>query len=195
MDGVKVKKYLFRIMISLLLLPILQGCVPIIAAGVGTGAILAQDRRSAGTVIDDKTDELAISQNISKELKKKASISVTVYDHKVLLTGVAINTNVKIKAGEIAQSRPGIKAVYNQVRLAVASGLVRDASDSVITSMVKARMINQKGLNAEHVKVVTDDHIVYLMGIVTQQEANLAAQCASTTEGVSKVITLFEYMN
>ncbi len=195
MNKFQVSKYSITLLAFFCLLPPLQGCVPVIAAGIGTGAVMAQDRRSTGTVIDDSSSELAISQDIGKQLSKEASVSVTVYNHKALLTGAAINDTIKSKAGDIAKTYPGITTVYNEIRIAIASGLATDASDSLVTSIVKARLINVKGLNAEHIKVVTDDHIVYLMGLVTHKEAQLAAQCASTSDGVSKVVTLFEYID
>ena len=174
----------------------LQGCAPLIIGGAATGAGVIQDRRSAGTVVDDNTAEIAIANAISKhpELADNSNISTTVYAGEVLLTGEAYNDTVRTQVESIARNHAGIHQVYNYVLVGRPSTLSERGYDTKQTAKVKTALfdVSLPGFNPSRVKVVTAHGITYLMGLVSTQEAQAASQVASRVSGVKQVVTLFQ---
>jgi osmotically-inducible protein OsmY len=173
----------------------LQGCFPLIAAGVGAGALSVSDRRSAGAQIDDEAIELKISNRFREQFgTAQYNVGVTSFNRRVLLTGEAANPEIKNKLTEIARSVPNVAGVTNEVS---EKFLGNKAGDALVTSNVKTRLLtnNEGRYSPNHIKVITENSTVYLMGIVTQAEGDAAAEVARTSKGVHGVVKVFEYID
>jgi len=178
-------------------LGLLQGCVaPVVAAGVGAGVMLsAADRRSAGAMVEDDTIESKSQKRIDEKYKDGARVSVTAYNRFALITGTVASEAAKMDIERIVGSIPNVKGIANELVVGGASGFSAQSSDSLITSDTKFRFVRSKAFKADHVKVVTENSVVYLMGLVTRAEADAASEIASTTKGVQKVVRVFEYID
>jgi osmotically-inducible protein OsmY len=119
-------------------------------------------------------------------------VNVTSYNGIVLLTGEVPTPDIVASIGDVARTTAKVRVVHNEIVVAAASPLGSRSNDSYITSKVKTRFVEKNKFSATHVKVVTDRQVVYLMGLVKRDEADNAAQIASTTEGVLRVVKLFE---
>lgn len=173
----------------------LQGCFPLIAAGVGAGALSVSDRRSAGAQIDDEAIELKISNRFREQFgTAQYNVGITSFNRRVLLTGEAANPEVKNKLTEIARSVPNVAGVTNEVS---EQFLGNKAGDALVTSNVKTRLLtnNEGRFSPNHIKVITENSTVYLMGIVTQAEGDAAAEVVRTSKGVHGVVKVFEYID
>jgi len=171
----------------------LQGCAPMAAVGgVGVG-VMVNDRRTSGTQIDDEGIELRGANRISDRFGDRVHVNVTSFNRSVLLTGEVSNEATKAEIEKIVAGVTNVRGVSNEIAVAGSSALSSRANDSYLTSKVKARFVDANYFNPFHVKVVTENSTVYLLGIVTEQEAKLATDIARTTGGVRKVVRLFEY--
>lgn len=173
----------------------LQGCFPVVATGVGTGLLMAEDRRTSGTFIEDQAIELKTSSRVDEKFKDQVHVNVTSFDGNVLLTGEVPTEADKQGVAAIAQGVPKVTRVTNELAVAGKSSLTSRSNDAYITSKIKARFIDANKFQANHVKVVTENGVVYLMGLVKHKEAEDATEIASTTGGVQKVVKIFEYMD
>jgi osmotically-inducible protein OsmY len=172
----------------------LQGCFPVVAAGVGAGVMMADDRRTSGAYIEDQGIEMKAGSRIGDQYSE-AHVNITSFNRIVLLTGEASNEEMKNNISKLAASIENVKQVHNHLAIAGNSGLASRSSDTIITGDVKTRLIGTKSVNANHIKVVTEAGIVYLMGKVYRTEADAAAEVASTTKGVRGVVKVFEYLD
>ncbi len=175
--------------------PALQGCFPLVATGVGTGALMVSDRRSSGAYVEDEAIEWKAIAQIKEKLGDHVHINVTSYNRNVLLTGEAPDAGTRDQLPRLISVVPNVRGVTNDVQVAGHSSLTSRSNDTLITSKVKARMIDSASVQAHQIKVVTEASVVYLMGVVTQQEADAATQVARTTDGVKKVVRVFEYVS
>lgn len=172
----------------------LTGCAPVlIGAAAGSAYTSFEDRRTAGVQIDDEGIELRVGNRISDRFADKAHVSVTSYNRSVLLTGEVPDAQSREEAERIARAVPGVQGVANELEIAGVSSLGARTNDAFITSKVKARFLDARRFNPVHVKVVTEAGVVYLLGVVTEQEANDAVELARTMAGVRKVVKIFEY--
>jgi len=173
--------------------------VPFVVAGVGvgagTGALISEDRRSSGIFIEDQAIELKASRRINEQLGRDARINVTSFNRNVLLTGEAPNESMKNEAEKLAMSVENVRNVFNEIAISEKSALSVRTNDSLITSKVKGRFLSERKFQINYVKVITENSIVYLLGLVTREEGESAAQIASTTAGARKVVKVFEYLN
>jgi osmotically-inducible protein OsmY len=180
----------------LVILPLLHGCTAMVIGGAtATGVVMAQDRRTVGTITEDEGIELKTSNRIGNRFKDAIHINATSYNRIVLLTGEVPDATTKAEVERIARSVDNVRGVFNEVAIAGVSSYTVRTNDSVITSKVKARFVDAGKFNALHVKVVTENSIVYLMGLVKKSEAEEATQIARTTSGVQKVVRVFEYLD
>jgi osmotically-inducible protein OsmY len=170
--------------------PALTGCFPAVVAGAGTAAVMANDRRTTGIQVEDSNIELKIAQQDFG----KAHINGTSYNTRVLLTGEALTEAQRDAIEQKVRSIASVKEVVNEIQIAGNSSLASRSSDTVTTSNVKTRMVNNPKFNILHVKVLTEAGTVYLMGLVTPEEADAAVEVARTTSGVSRVVKVFEYI-
>lgn len=173
----------------------LQGCVPAVAVGVGAGVMMAQDRRASETYFDDQKIETRAAELIDKQIESVNHINVTSFDYHVLISGEVPVENTKAQAEKIVSSIEMVRGVNNELVVSPISSLASRSNDALITSNVKLRFVNNKDFNADHIKVVTENGTVYLMGLVKHAEADAAAEIASTTQGVQRVVKLFEYLD
>ena len=172
----------------------LAGCVEMAIIGAGSAAVIsANDRRTTGTQVEDEGIELRALNRIGERYGDKVHINVTSYNRAVLLTGEAPDQNAKAEIEKITLAVPSVRGVTNEIGIAGVSSLGARSNDSYITSKVKGRFVQDGKFNIVHVKVVTEASVVYLIGIVTESEANSAVEIARTTGGVKKVVKVFEY--
>jgi osmotically-inducible protein OsmY len=190
----------YSIVLCLYLTALLQGCAAVIAtgaaAGTAAGISTAHDRRTFGTVIDDQTLELRVNAAFRNDepLYESSHINATSYDGTVLLTGETPSKDLKERATEIVKSIPNIKQLYNELGILTPSSLMSRSRDSWITTKIKAKMIAEKGIDSTRIKVVTERSTVYLIGLVTSKEAELAVNLVSHTEGVQRVVKILDYL-
>jgi osmotically-inducible protein OsmY len=177
------------------MVPLLNACFPVVAGGVGAGALMADDRRSSGIYIEDEEIELKASNRITEKLKDRVHVNVTSYNLTVLLTGQAPDEETKNSIGEVAKGVPNVRQVFNEIAIGAPSSFSERSNDTYITTKVKARMVDAQKFHANHVKVVTEAGVVYLMGLVKHKEADDATDIASTTSGVKRVVRMFEYLD
>ena len=176
-----------------LVLPLLQGCFTVVAAGVTTGALATFDRRSYGIQTDDEGIEWKASTQINEKLGDKAHINFTSYNRRVLLSGEVPSEDARAEAERLTLATNNVAGVFNELTVGPASSFGDRSNDSFITSKVKSRFVDAGKFNPVHVKVVTESAVVYLFGIVTEREAADATEIARTTGGVRKVVRLFEF--
>ncbi|HUJ85386.1 MAG TPA: BON domain-containing protein [Burkholderiales bacterium] len=172
---------------------LLQGCFPVFV-GAGAGAALsAADRRTTGAQVEDEGIELKISGHISERYGDKVHIDVTSFNRAVLLTGEVADEKTRADIEKIALGMPNVRGVTNEIEIAGLPSGPAHANDAYLSAKVKGRFLEADKFNPIHVKVVTEAGVVYLMGIVTEQEAADAVEIARTTGGVRKVVKIFEY--
>ena len=175
---------------------LLAGCAPILVAGaVGGAALVATDRRSTGAQVDDEAIELKISNNVGTGFGDRVHVNVTSFNGIVLLTGEVPTPDLVASIEQIARTTPKVRRIVDELAVIPVTDLNSRTNDTYITSKVKARFVEANKFAPNHVKVVTERQIVYLMGLVTHAEADTAAQIAATTSGVTRVVKLFEYLN
>jgi len=187
-----------RTMVAILLAgsTLLQGCGAVVATGVVTGAAVAHDRRTAGTIVDDQSIEIKVQTVFYDEpdLSEGVHINVTSYNGIVLLSGETPTEAQRRRAEERVAGIEGVRLVHNELTIAAPSSAMTRSSDSLITAKVKTKMLGDEGFDAGWVKVVTENGTVYLMGIVTRDEADRATEITRSTGGVQRVVRLFEYI-
>ena len=172
----------------------LEGCVPAaIGVAAGVGVYSAYDRRTTGAQVDDEGIELRVSNRISERYGDKVNVNVHSYNRVVMLTGEVPTQEIRDELDRSVAGLAGVRGVTNETKVGPNTAFTARANDSAITGKVKARFVDANRVNAAHVKVVTEDSTVYLLGIVTEKEGNDAAELARTTSGVRKVIKVFEY--
>lgn len=179
---------------SALLAVALGGCVPaVIAVGAGSAAMVAADPRTVGSQADDEAIELKVADQARTQYGDRIHVNVTSYNGVVLLTGEVPDQGAWASVGGIAKNTPKVRSVQNEMVVAPTSELGNRTNDTYITSKVKARMVEANKFPPNAVKVVTERGVVYLMGIVTKPQGDAAGEIAATTEGVQRVVKVFEY--
>lgn len=176
-------------------IPVLSGCFGAVAVGTGVAVLSYADRRTTETQVTDEGIELRAANRIGEKFGSNTHVNVTSYNRTVLLTGEVPDATTKAEVEQIVAGVPNVKAVSNELQIAGASSLASRSNDTYITSKVKARFIDANRFAVNHVKVVTEAGVVYLMGLVTQQEADAAVEIARTTGGVRKVVRVFEIIS
>lgn len=187
------RKYLPLLLLAVI--PVLQGCFPVVATGVGAGALMAADRRTSGIYIEDQAIEIKSANRLNETFKDSVHINVTSYNRNVLITGEAPSEAVKNEAEQVVRTVPNVASLLNEVVVGPLTPFSSHSNDFFITSKIKGRMIDANKFPAHLVKVVTENGVVYLLGIVSHQEADDAVAIARTTSGVRKVVKVFEYQN
>ena len=172
----------------------LVACIPTLVAGTATGASVAIDRLSTGVIIDDQTIELGVTHELAKTaFWGKSHIVAVSYNNQVLLIGQVPNPAAIQQASQISSRINGVRKVFNQLHVGEPSSFGTRTNDTYLTSKVRSGLLTKDSLKSHAIKVVTEESTVYLMGIVTQQEANLATDVARHVSGVKHVVRVFEY--
>jgi osmotically-inducible protein OsmY len=171
----------------------LAGCAPlVVGAGAASALSVSEDRRSSGAQLDDQSIEWRASSRIGERFGSKVHVNITSYNRNVLLTGEVPDERMRGDVDNLVRSVPSVSGTTNELVVAEATSLGSRTTDSYITSKIKTRFLDAAQFNAMQVKVVTEGGVVYLMGIVTDKEANDAVEIARTTGGVRKVVKMFE---
>ncbi len=171
------------------------GCFTLAATGVALGALAVIDRRSIGAQTEDQTIELKARSQLRAALSDASGISATSFNRRVLLTGQVLSESDKQLAGSTVAGLPNVRGVYNELEVSGQPSLQVTASDVTITTRVKTSLLRDQLVPGNSVKVKTESSTVYLMGLVTNEEAERAAEIASRTGGVARVITVFEIIS
>ncbi|MCC6535126.1 MAG: BON domain-containing protein [Burkholderiales bacterium] len=174
---------------------LLSGCPAVMVTGAGAGVVAAEDRRTVGTLTEDQGIEFRTSSRVGERHTDRLHLNVTSYNRMVLLTGEVPSEQVRRDIERIARSVDNVRGVTNELMIGPPSSLSARANDTYITSKIKTRFVDAQRFNALHVKVVTENQVAYLLGLVKRQEAKDAIEIARTTEGVKKVVTVFEYLD
>jgi osmotically-inducible protein OsmY len=188
-----VARALAAIAASALLAASLSGCVAVVAAGAGGAALVATDRRTTGTQVDDEGIELKIVNQTSTQYGDRIHLNVTSYNGVVLLTGEVADQGAWASIGNLAKNTEKVRVVHNELVVGPNTDLQARTNDTYITSKVKTRFIEANRFPPNAVKVVTERGVVYLMGIVSKAEGDSAGETAATTAGVLRVVKVFEY--
>jgi osmotically-inducible protein OsmY len=174
----------------------LTGCFPLLLGGAMVGGTAVYtDRRTSATQLEDEAIELKASNRVSKELGERARVSVVSYNRLVLLTGVVSGDADRAVVGRLVSGVDNVRSIVNEVTVVSAQPTNTIASDALVTSKVKASLVDSKDIFAQSVKVVTERGTVYLMGRVTEREANRATEIARGISGVDKVVRVFEVIS
>jgi osmotically-inducible protein OsmY len=176
---------------------ILPGCVPVVAgAAVGaTGGAVLYDRRPMKVMAQDDNIAYAIEKKLFHidEIRTQCHVGITLYGGVVLLVGQAPTQVLKDQVTTVAKTVPGIKRLYNQITIGAPTSYLTRTSDSWITTKVKTQLIMAKNLKSGQFKVLTENGTVFLMGIVSRSQAQIAVDIARRVSGVQKVVKVFEY--
>jgi osmotically-inducible protein OsmY len=156
---------------------------------------MAQDRRTSGAYVEDLAIEAKAFDRIGKQFKNDVHINVNSFNRYVLISGEVQTEAVKTEIGKLVSSIENVRNTNNEIAVSGTSSLTSRSSDSMITSNVKFRFVNDPRFSANHVKVITESGTVFLMGIVKHAEADAATEVAGTTSGVQRVVRLFEYID
>jgi len=180
----------------LVVAPLLQACAEALIVGtIVAGVIVAADRRQIEVMFGDQRIESAAGGRVDEVLDGKGHVVVTSFNYTVLLTGEVPSAEAKAQAGKVVVGVPQVKAVVNELQVAGASSAASRSSDAYITSKVKSSFLGNGVFRPTDVKVVTEAGVVYLLGLVTHEEADAATSITRGTGGVQKVVRVFEYVS
>lgn len=186
-----------KIALVFLIALILSGCMPAaFVAGTTVGTVV-HDHRSTKTMIDDRDVTYTVQYKLDNdpELSTKAHLSIATFNHIALLVGQAPDAQLRNQAEAIAKANSKVKMVYNEITIEKPSSDMARANDTWITTKVKTVLAATPSLNSSTLKIVTENKVVYLMGLTTRSQANLATEKTRTVAGVKKVVKLFEYVS
>lgn len=173
----------------------LSACAPLVIGGAAVGAMMAFDRRTSGAQIEDEGIELRAASRLRDAFGDRAHVNVTSYNRQVLLTGEVPSEQAKQQAEQIVSRVENVKGTVNELAAMPPSSLTQRSSDTLITGQVKASLVDDSSLSVTAFKVVTERGTVYLMGRVTQREADRATQLARHINGVQRVVRIFEIIS
>ncbi|MGA0974019.1 MAG: BON domain-containing protein [Sedimenticolaceae bacterium] len=188
-----------RILIALIITGLLSGCAAVVVGAGATGATVAHDRRTTGTYVEDKAILLKALQMRSQDevLQKNSNISIEVYNLQILLTGQAIDADIVARFRDKLLKIDRVKHVYNEVTVGAEGTWSEAAADTLLTSRVKVELFNVgiQGFDPLRVKVTSSLGTVYLMGLLTPEEADAVVEKVRYISGVKRVVRLFEYID
>ncbi len=181
---------------SLALTGALSACAPLVLGGAAAGSVMvATDRRTSGAQLEDQGIELRAGNRISEQLGSRVRVIVTSYNRRVLLTGEVPNEQDKARVEQIVAGVDNVVATFNELDIVGSPSLTQRSADTLTTGRVKAAMVDAKDLSTNAFKVVTERGTTYLMGRVTQREADRAAEVTRTVPGVQRVVRVLEIIS
>lgn len=189
------RKLLTLMLLSASLGGALSACAPIIIGGAVMGSLMATDRRTTGTQIEDEGIELHAASALRDNLGERGHFNVTSYNRQVLLTGEVPNAQDKQLAERVVSRVTNVRVIVNELAILGNSTFTQRSSDALVTGRIKAALVDAKDLFANAFKVVTERGTTYLMGRVTQREANRATDIVRGTPGVLKVVRVLEIIS
>jgi len=186
---------LTKLILSSALATQLVACVPAVIGGAAAGGAMASDRRTSGIFLEDENIELKAVKKMETNLGEYSHVNVTSYNRNILLTGEVPDDAKKALAESLLGEIPNIRQVTNEITVEPKTSLSTRSNDTYITSKIKTMFVTENRFPANLVKIVTENSVVYLMGLVTKEEAEAAVDIARNTSGVTKVVKVFEYIN
>ncbi len=183
-----------KLILSAALISQITACVPVVVGGAAAGGAMAADRRTSGIYVEDENIELKAVKKMETNLGEDAHVNVTSYNRNVLLTGEVPVADSKTKAEALVKEITNTRAITNEIAVGPKSSIGSRSNDAYLTSKVKTKFVTENKFSANLVKVVTENGVVYLLGIVTKAEGDAAVEIARNTDGVTKVVKVFEYM-
>lgn len=180
---------------ALLVAATLSGCAAVVVGSAVGGALVATDRRTPGTQLEDQGIELKASSAVSQLAGDRAHINVTSYNRVVLITGEVADDALRTQIEQTVASVANVRSVVNESAVMGLASLTSRSNDAILTSRVKASFVDASDVQATAVKVVTERGVVHLMGRLTEREGNRAAEVARNVSGVQRVVKVFETMS
>lgn len=178
------------------MLPLLAGCVPaLLVTGAAVGVMSAHDRRSTGSQADDEVSEWKGSNRLPAQYANTAHVNFTAFNHILLVTGEVPDDEARRAIGEMAKRVEGVRTVHNELVVAPVSSLSSRGNDVLISSTFRARLLESNQLSANHIKPLTENGVLFLMGVVNEREARVAISIARTTDGVREVVNVMEVIS
>lgn len=184
-----------KLLLSIAIVTSTAACVPAVVGGAAAGTSAAIDRRTTGIFVEDENIEIKAVRKMETNLGEDSHVNVTSFNQNVLLTGEVPDAERKAKAESLMKEVEQVRSVTNEIVVSPKTDLSSRANDTYLTSKVKTAFLTENKFQANYVKVVTENSVVYLMGLVTKEEADAAVAIASNTSGVEKVVKVFEYIN
>lgn len=173
----------------------LSACVPLVVGGAAVGTMVAVDRRTSGTQLEDESIEMRSANRIYEMLGDRAHVNVTSWNRQVLLTGEVPTAEDRQKVEQAVLGVENVRSIVNELVVAPNSSVSQRSNDVLITGKVKASFVDAKDIMSSAFKVVTERGVVYLMGRVTQREATRATEITRGVSGVAKVVRVFEIIS
>lgn len=173
----------------------LSACAPVIIGGLMMGSLVATDRRTTGAQLEDEGIELRAASRVRDKLGERVHVSITSYNRQVLLTGQVPNIQDKQQVEQVVAKVENVRTIVNELAIVGNASLSQRSSDTYITGKIKASLVDSKDLFANAFKVVTERGTTYLMGRVTQREADHATNIARSISGVLKVVRVLEIIS
>ena len=187
--------HMTRLAGALLMCMSLNACAPLMVAGFAGTAMVASDRRTSGTQLEDETIELRGSARVRDALGEKAHVNITSFNRQVLITGEVASERDRQTVYQLVEKLENVRSVANELSITPITTLSERSNDLLITAKVKGSLVDSRDLFANAFKVVTERGTVYLMGRVTQREANSATNVIRNVNGVNKVVRLFDIIS
>lgn len=187
-----------KIFFVLLIIMCMPSCVPaVFMAGAAAAGVVIYDQRSPKIMFDDKNITFAVQNvlNNDSELRNKSHVAIIVFNHIALLVGQTPTVELRNRAETLVKANTKIKILYNELTVEKPISDVARAADAWITTKVKTSLLAASGLNSASLKVITENGVVYLLGLTTRTQAQIATAKTRTVAGVKKVVKLFEYIN
>jgi osmotically-inducible protein OsmY len=184
-----------KLVIALVIATQLSACGVLAVGGVAAGASIMADRRTPGVLAIDNGIELEANAALAKKFGDSAHINVTSFNQKVLLTGEVKDADIKGEAGAYVKAMKNARSVFNELVIGLNSTYIARANDSYLESKIKTQMIFTDKLPSNSMTIVAEGTSIYLMGILTQNEADLAKKVASYTNGVKDVYVYFDIIS
>ena len=196
MNNAMTKRLVLNAVAAALLVGLLAACIPLVVGGAMVGGTLvANDRRTSGAQLEDEGIELRSNSRVRSNVGDRVHVNVTSYNRQVLLTGEVPTPQDKLLVEQIVSRVENVTAVVNELAVIGNSSLTQRSSDVLVTGRVRAMLVDAKDLFANSFRVVTERGTTYLMGRVTQREADRGTAVARGTPGVQKVVRIFEIIS
>lgn len=189
-------RFFLHFVLVVTLVATLSACAPLVIGGAMVGgALMATDRRTSGTQVEDQAIELKASRRVGEVLGDAGHVNVTSYGRTVLITGEVPGETDKAAIEQAISRVENVKSTVNELMIAPAASITSRSNDAIVTSKVKATFVDAKDIMANAFKVTTERGIVYLMGRVTEREASRATELARSIHGVQKVVRVFDIVS
>lgn len=183
-----------RACIFLLVGNLLTGCMAAVVVGAAAGLIV-YDKRSLVTIESDARIFHQIHTAIVTDPQfRNSRIVVSSFNRVVLLAGQTPAASLRVLAEKLTKAVPNVQRVYNEIAVDYPITLAQQTKDTWITSKIRSLMLTKKGLESGSIRIITENNVVYLLGIATHEQANLAASVARQVPGVQKVMKIFQYI-